>query len=312
MGRNSLSRNAALVFMLAIPILLLSAISAFAEAGGPTYPTWDDTLPGNVGETSPHGSYSTATVKCAVCHAVHNANATGELLLQDTVANACTYCHVNSASAYTQVYDSIPANYSGTDYSNAHNNWVDGVFQGIMCTTCHQVHAAENQMTYNPFLTQKMLSTTNPDHPPFGPSPWDNHPNMENPLVGDDKETALTKWCGGCHFNLPDAASYYEDKYDGSFGTPTTHIMTTATAAYANSAGSYTGKVAWGDSNECTYCHSNGYSTATWPHYTAGDRFLDSGSNASSATTGAASSSEDGVCLRCHRGDSSTGIGIDF
>jgi hypothetical protein len=42
---------------------------------------------------TPHGNYVTTTVKCAVCHSVHGAAATGELLLSGTVSGSCALCH---------------------------------------------------------------------------------------------------------------------------------------------------------------------------------------------------------------------------
>ena len=307
------ARAAALIIMLAIPIVLLSATPAFAAYDSIRYPDWSvvSTLPGNIGETSPHGSYATTTVKCAVCHAVHNAASTSaygspELLLQSPVADACTYCHMNTASGYTQVYDGDYTKYSGTDYEEAHNDYdVGSVPQGVTCVVCHQVHAADNQMTSNAFLTQKLL-VGDKTYTPFPQPNYD--PVAQEPLSTDDKPTALTKWCAGCHFTLGVDHGYYNTSYDGD-----THIMTTATASYANPAGNYTGQVAWQNSTYCMSCHSNQYGVSgRWPHYTNGVRFLDTADHASATATGAAVAKEDGVCLRCHRGDASSGIGIDY
>lgn len=289
------------VAALAACLVVGLATPAFAEAPRPlSYVPWSDvaTLPGQ--GTSPHGGYATTTVKCAVCHAVHNAEAMGELLLQDTAAGACNYCHVNSASAYTQVYNSDPANYLGADLPNAHNSFVNGsgVEQGVTCSNCHQVHAASQLMTHNAYLTQKILAVgLGPDYTDF-PSPnWD--PIAQNALSTDDSSTALTKWCAGCHFTRGGTASYYNG--DPMNPNPQSHIMTTATAS----------PIAFQNSTYCSSCHSSDFGTSEWPHYTQGESFLQSAANSTSTPVGAADSREDGVCIRCHR-TGSTGVGVTF
>ena len=293
---------------LAILMLLLAAAPAFAESGNSGYLDWSvvSTMPGNAGSTSPHGAYTTTTIKCGVCHAVHNASVTGEILLPAPVADACTYCHLNTASGYIQVYGGEPDNYSGTDFQNAHNVYdVGGFTQGVTCVQCHSVHAAANKMTSNAALTQKLL-IGDKTYTPFPTPNYD--PLAQEPLSTDDTSTALTKWCAGCHFTLGVGYGYYETSYDSY-----THIMTTATASYSNPSASYTGRVAWQNSTYCSSCHANEYGVAgRWPHYTNGMRFLESGANASAASTGAVLTSEDGVCLRCHRDTAADGIGNEY
>lgn len=279
---------------------------ALAATPGIPYVQWSDvaTMPGQ--GTSPHGGYTTTTVKCAVCHAVHNAPAGSELLLPTSVASACDYCHVNSASSYTQVYGSNPDNFALADIPNAHN-YYNGTQPTLFCTTCHQVHGADYKMTANAYLSTKIL---------IGPKtytelPQPNYdPLAKAPLSTDDSATALTKWCAGCHFNL--GGIYYAESYgiqsDGSVAQ--SHIMTTATASYTNSP-TYSGKVAWQNSTYCSSCHSSEFGTSEWPHYTQGERFLESGSDAAAVATGSADSSEDGVCLRCHR-NGTDGTGLTF
>lgn len=298
------TRKSWLVVLVVAVVALAFAVPAFATIGGAGYLNWS-TLGGANG-TSPHGGYSTTTQKCVVCHAVHNASASGEVLLGDTVANACVYCHVNGASAYTQVYNSAPANYSGTDYNNAHNSWnVGAVDYGVTCTQCHQVHAADNAMTNNAYLTQRLLS---------GPKVWvatEYDPSIGRaPLSTDSSNTALTIWCTKCHgTSLGGTYGYYGAGYDGQ-----THVMTTATANYAGAgaSGTYAGRVAWADSNYCSSCHASGFQTAAWPHYTSGQRFLVTAANSAAASVGATDTHQDGICLRCHRDNAGNGIGLGF
>lgn len=286
-----------------VALCLVAAVPAFGVTGF-SYVTWDSvkSLPGQ--GTSPHGGYATSTVKCAVCHAVHGAPLGGELLLASPASEACNYCHVGGAGGYTQVYGGQPSNYSDTDYKNAHNSfYVAGVQQGLTCTTCHQVHAADGAMTANPYLTTKLLrgaKVYNPVTPNYDPI-------AQAPLSTDSSATALTKWCAGCHFTKSGTYTYYSENYNEQ-----THVMKTADAAYGNGNATYGGRVAWLDSTYCQSCHASNYGGAEWPHYTAGQRFLVSSTDASTVATAAANSSEDGVCLRCHRQGASNGIGLTF
>ncbi|MCG2807796.1 MAG: hypothetical protein L6413_05945 [Coriobacteriia bacterium] len=292
------ARKALFVAVSSLMLALAFATPAFAG--------WLDwsvaaTMPANLGATSPHGGYTTSTVKCAVCHSVHNADVLGsEILLPAPASEACTYCHVGGAGGYTQVYRGVEANYSGTNYSNAHNSFsIAGVEQGVTCSRCHQVHAAANQMTVNPYLTQRLLKK-------FTVYDW----TAGAPLVGDAKDTAMTKWCAGCHFSLtpPLGGEHYADDYN--FGS---HIQGTANASYANPVATYTGRVAWKDSTQCMSCHASQYGEAgEWPHMTDGVRFLVEASSSVAATAPASASNSDGVCLRCHRDNAGNGVGEGY
>ncbi|MHB9003613.1 MAG: hypothetical protein ACYC6C_06055, partial [Coriobacteriia bacterium] len=72
-----------------VACMLIPAAGAYA--GG--YLDWAD-APQPANGSSPHGGYTTATTKCKVCHAVHEAQMGGEVLLRSTIADACNYCHV--------------------------------------------------------------------------------------------------------------------------------------------------------------------------------------------------------------------------
>lgn len=298
-----------MIVLVAVAALLLFATTALAKApnAGPAYIPWSSvaTLPGN--PPSPHGGYSTSTVKCGVCHSVHQAQAPdSEILLASSVADACIYCHVGGAGGYTQVYGGNPANYSGTDLPNAHNYFPgvpSGQDPGVSCATCHQVHASDAQMTDNAYLTTKLLRGDKT----YSAWPSPNYdPVAQAPLSTDDSRTALTKWCAGCHFTKGGAYTYYSDGYNQS-----SHIMTTATATYSNPVANYTGQVAWLNSTYCSSCHASDFQTANWPHMTQGNRFLTSADGATGTPTGATNSQQDGVCLRCHK-QGLAGVGLTF
>lgn len=298
------------MFAVAAVVALAMAVPAFATVGDTGYMTWDSM--GGANGTSPHGGFTTTTNKCAVCHSVHNADGSGELLLRGSVANSCNYCHVGGLGGYSQVYGGVVTNYLGTDLGNAHNSWVVGSTNyGVSCTDCHQVHGADNVMTANPYLTSKILvgsktySGTNYD------------PMALAPLSTDSSDTALTKWCTACHksssgvgynyYNGPDLSGTF-----GSYSNARSHVMTDGIESYTFPDGS-TGRVAWAGSAQCSSCHSSGYRTSAWPHYTPGQRFLVSAGSAASATPDPATdASDDGVCLRCHRNGTGSGVGISW
>jgi hypothetical protein len=302
----SIQKRILLTALVAFSVLLL-AIPAFGATGTGGYVAWTavSSLPGQ--GTSPHGGYATSTVKCAVCHAVHNASLSGQLLLQTPASDACNYCHVGGAGGYTQVYNGIPANYSGTDWKNAHNSFlVAGVEGGLVCTTCHQVHAADQAMTANAALTVKLLKGAKVYDDSSGTPNYD--PVAKAPLAGDSYDVALTKWCAGCHFTRGGTYTYYANAYNQQ-----SHVMTNTAAVYDNPSATYNGQVAWIGSTYCSSCHASNYNDGTgkWPHYTAGNRFLISSTDASSASVPTTNTSSDGVCLRCHR-QSTKGIGLTF
>lgn len=302
---SSMTRKSMLVAALAVAaVLACASVALAAHSSPPPYPTWGtiSLLPGNSGQPSPHGAYTTTTVKCVVCHAVHNAAVGGDILLQTTASDACNYCHVNTLSSYTQVYNSNPAYYStGGDLANAHNSY-GSPEQGVTCARCHQVHAATNAMTYSTYLSSKLLK---------GPKTAAGADPVAGPVLASDTNTwtAMTKWCAGCHYGEAGTYNYYSTAYNDA-----THIMTTATANYANPAASISAtRVAFGNSNYCSSCHGGGFGTSNWPHYVAGaQRFLLQADGATGTVTGAALARQDGVCLRCHKNGAADGTGIRF
>lgn len=304
-----------LVLVVAAAALMLAAFATPAFAGG--YLVWTQL----VGQgPSPHVGYSASSTKCQVCHAVHYANAAGELLLNSTVAQACSYCHLTSGSGYTQVYGSNQANYFGTDLPSAHNA---GIVNGVQCTDCHQVHAAAAAMTANAALTQSMLKL---------PYLGNADPVAGVPLSGESTYVAMSKWCADCHYNrgvngmatsTPSGVSqYYNQAYNGR-----SHTMTSADLVYGNAAASTTTQVAWAESKMCMNCHSAGTAgivagslaksgTYNFPHYTQNAaQFLEAAEASGVARTTATTGDADGVCLSCHRfkpAGATTGIGINF
>jgi predicted CXXCH cytochrome family protein len=136
-----------LVTALAAGLCLTSASVAFASTES-TYATWVDTVTDHSQpHATPHRDYATTTTKCAVCHAVHKAPATGELLLRSTVGNACVYCHIETDIGGIVIYDGVVANYT-TEDEHGHQS------TGVTCVDCHSVHGAN---TYKGAMVTKIL-----------------------------------------------------------------------------------------------------------------------------------------------------------
>ena len=171
-------------------------------AGTNTYYDWDQTLLGNAvvpdGGHSPHGNYTTTTVKCVVCHAVHYAapggapvlNAGGtdtqsaDTLLRNRADAACIYCHATAGQAVngTPVYNGdtadLLAGHTGQDYDTGHNI-------GNGCHYCHSsVHGAYADTSIPAFAGYllNMPGGTNLN-PPSPLTMW--VPQVANPGSGD-------------------------------------------------------------------------------------------------------------------------------
>ena len=129
-------------------------------------------LPGNVGQNSPHGNYTTTTVKCAVCHSVHYAapgkapvgsGQSADTLLRMRAADACAYCHATAGVAVngTPVYNGLGAAIMGAGTTGG--NFDTGHFTGPNCSECHtSVHGAnadDSVASLQGFLLKKMTAT---------------------------------------------------------------------------------------------------------------------------------------------------------
>jgi len=128
--------------------------SSVAGAGTNTYQDWNTALGDNATNgNSPHGNYTTTTVKCVVCHAVHYAapggapvaggTQTADTLLRMKASDACVFCHATTGQAVNgrPVYDGLGGaitapGATGGDTSTGH-------IIGTNCSYCHtNVHGA--------------------------------------------------------------------------------------------------------------------------------------------------------------------------
>jgi hypothetical protein len=118
------------------------------------YMNWQSisTGPGTLGDNgnpangvTPHGGYTTTTVKCVVCHSIHyaapgnapvangafnNGNQTADTLLRMRADQACAFCHATAGMAVNgkPVYDGLSPN----PYTA-----VAGHVTGPNCSLCH-------------------------------------------------------------------------------------------------------------------------------------------------------------------------------
>lgn len=323
-----------LSFLLGMVVLMVALMtgSAFATRYDSTYATFSG---------SPHGQYSTATTKCAACHAVHNPGGlaalplndvnktslnganrlagmgSSELLLRGTVANACTYCHITGPFAIKKVYDGVAANYTTASGYGHTSNGVALNDQGVNCVDCHQVHGASTLMAsindaymYRKILKVSPSGTYDSNAPAFAA-------NLSTTTVNGDN---MSRWCSGCH-------AYYNSNHSQD-----SHVMTTASASFTGTGTTLPAgtRVAWASSNYCRSCHQAGVTNASaaaggvdnYPHFTAaanggGYRFLFQANSASVGTAAAVPPStagqpvNDGTCLICHA-SGAQGAGVTF
>lgn len=295
-------KKTALVVLLATAMVLVFAASAFAAVNTGGYIAWNAGGPNAGSLGTPHKDYQLTTEKCAVCHAVHRATTTGQILLSDTVANACTFCHVTVGGAGNViVYNGVAGNFTA-DTNNNHSN---------ACTGCHAVHGAGTVNSGIASLDAKILRET-----PLGISPQAGTGWNYATAV---RQEAVSRFCSACH---PYFVGNYEATHSGSFGAGTFdgHIMTATINNYSN-PNKTTGEtnVAFASSAYCRSCHDAGnfdQGTGVWadnfPHFTGGVRFMKAGTSSAAAPVDATSAAQDGACLKCHRNGAGSGVGLTF
>jgi hypothetical protein len=151
-----------------------SANLNIAGAGTNTYMDWNKALGDNATNgNSPHGNYTTTTVKCVVCHAVHYAGANGapvgsstgvaDTLLRVRADSACVLCHATTGQAVNgrPVYNGLGGVIVGPGNTGGATD--NGHITGTNCTYCHtNVHGAnaDNSVaSLQGFLLKNMTAT---------------------------------------------------------------------------------------------------------------------------------------------------------
>jgi len=298
-------KKTAFVLVTAVILVFAFAATAMADTTSTVIP-WSASAPNDTPPLTPHKGYTQNTQKCLVCHAVHKANAAGQVLLGATVGSACNYCHVSTTTISTKhVYNNNPANFA-TDTVFNHSN---------SCTECHAVHGA-NTVDQAAYSSSILRTDAGLGIQASVPAAWDVT------SAGADGPGALSAFCTQCHPYY--VGTYADSDGDGNIvGTMNTdgpfnsHIMTDEFASYdpANGATKTGIAVAYASSAYCISCHDGGSGTVAdnFPHLTAGAGFMKSSAFRTDPADPAATTTEDGVCLKCHRNTSATtGIGYNF
>lgn len=325
---NQGASNMKKTLFVVVVALAVMAIASSAYAYG--YENWNAGLQGTALST-PHKDYRLNTVKCAVCHAAHQADPNGELLLRSTIANACTYCHIDSAVGGKRIYNADPDNYT-IESNYAHNStaW------GFSCSSCHSVHGASTYNfsntdglgTWQASVNSKILRMY-----PAGDADaaWDGLGDAAAPAgYGRDdaatRDMAVTGFCTQCHSTMfaTDSQTAKNFAHAPVPGNGMTHPMvrddsltTFSPALQAGSTVAFNGQVAFANSEACRSCHDAGLVDQaagtiadSFPHYTPGAEFFLMGASNVSGSDKAdvADSDLDGVCLKCHRDQAPSGV----
>ncbi len=208
-------------------------------------------------------SYTTASKKCGVCHAVHKATASGDVLMARNVADACVYCHNHEHQWCHRCYNANGLKLHGSDLKTAHNS-----IGGANCTDCHTPHGAAT-------LTR---TTRTRGEDPQGCRLWTSSGFWRLSRGG----------CGPVVHELPQTHQQHQR-------TPYTRRASTSggrrLARDEGSLGDYMPQVArdvrgsgrWTGSDTCRSCHADGLINQSrlcedggvrYPHFTVGQRFL--------------------------------------
>ncbi|MDF1542326.1 MAG: hypothetical protein RQ731_03330 [Anaerosomatales bacterium] len=156
-------KRTAFVLVLALALLVVLSTTAYAEHRSSKYSTWSQSAGTNELVAVPHSGYTTTTVKCNVCHAVHNAAVMGQwiqnqpdgawilsserapaqMMLRSNVAEACLYCHVDTGIAGVRLWNGNSLNWGRDPVTGEERPFDSGYGHGHTgCTNCHAVHGA--------------------------------------------------------------------------------------------------------------------------------------------------------------------------
>jgi hypothetical protein len=292
-----------------------------AGAGTYIYMDWSTGLGTNSTDNSPHGNYTTTTVKCAVCHAVHYAppgvapvdalgSQSADTLLRMKASDACGFCHAKTGTAVngTPVYDGIYT--SGMASGGSANS---GHAIGNNCDECHtSVHGAnadESVAALSGFLLKKQTNGTATDMlSSIGliETNATSHGFASGAALGDTvagyasisdvahREAAVGVFCAECHNgSYATVAAGASTNVAGGPGLYAGHRIaaaatTTWNASTKVSSSAFTGTVAWAAATDCKSCHdaTDSFGAAAFPHSWGGTKmWLLSAENAGAAKT---------------------------
>jgi hypothetical protein len=267
---------------------MLFAAAAYAEHAPSNYNEWNIANGTNSVVQSPHSGYAATTVKCNVCHSIHRSPVTGmklanqdvspstmyqyntgntEMLLRSTVADACNYCHINSAVGGVRLYNGNSANRSPALWDSGYGHTV-----GNACTYCHATHGAS---TFKGAVAGKVIKYTATQHTRnelftgggavYGVNVWGINPNVTGNMDNHswvDPSTCVTAVIGVQDEIYTQNSALLVDARNLAQFTDLNSLMMGITANQINSAvGANTKDLQVGAF--CTTCHSNMYSSGS-------------------------------------------------
>lgn len=313
-----------------------TAASAPTTAGSSIFNPWSNGWYGSVevttgafesyaangGATSPHGGYTTTTIKCATCHSTHGAKPGQEVLLRgggnlkaaNNDPNACVFCHVDSSTGIgldgTMVYTGsgleVAGGPAGDGYHSPNPN----------CKRCHgSVHGKDvMDATQYPVLAARLLrnagygtfySTNAIAKATVAANGFDGTNVSDITSTSDARYWALVgAWCSACHKGSFNSQTNAQANVDASSTTAamTGHRLNAVVNASWNpktlginggvdSFEQYSNiQIAWKPvANNCQNCHDakNQTGDAGFPHFASGAAaFLGLAADANGAVTG--------------------------
>lgn len=319
-------------FVLVFALVLAMALASVAYASTfSTYQAWDEAYNisiSGLGNETPHMGYLENTEKCAVCHAVHKASMGGQLLLRGLAGDACTYCHINTTIGGKVLYGGTAGNtYAAADDANSHTftGSVGTDTGSVRCIDCHSVHGA-NTYSGGGNIATKILRAYDASAGIAGVQQAITiDAAAQTHTSGTTKFTQETAFCSQCHpyftTSSPGTITVTFGYGSGQTGDFQAHPMKNLDAVFAGNGATYNGQVAWENSDTCRLCHDGGLVDQgagaianSFPHRSTAVRFLKSAANfgAIGASVDATMSSQDGICLKCHKNDATTGVGQTF
>jgi len=180
------------------------------------------------GSASPHGTFGSATDKCAACHRAHTAQSSPLIASPLTGNNFCLSCHSSG--------ERTVSTHSNLEWPGGGSSRIEPATFDMLCTQCHEPHSSSNLYLIRP-----------PDQPGIGDDLYSGVRVTTSPLVktnvvftsttgansyDDGVSAASSRICVSCHANTSNP------------GYP----MVAHVGGFHNGGFNYTGQ-------DCTSCH---------------------------------------------------------
>lgn len=332
------------------PDIHLSLGSVAMNPSAPGYVSWTWATANASESGTPHGNYATTTNKCSVCHSVHRATKDGVALTAvpeagySTYADSCSFCH-GTGSTFSDATIAVAADGSLTPHGQCEYCHVlspHGLGGSAYPVLASRLLNAGADVAITSDLTAganglngTMFDLTNPALEPTGLT------------LGTGYLCAVCHGDAG-QMTFAVNASGAAPRFGAAPSNVTGHRVTATVTTNWNQAGEYgamysgggaagaTSQVAYNPANSCQSCHD---ARRTSGEYAFPHGYVDTtGAYADSSSPGASlvwlttanhaseakiilgvdlsSDSDqltrDGLCLKCHRGSASSGVGFDF